>query len=142
MHWKSSVVLGLLLCIAQSGVLGISLFNFWSHILPGGAKDSPALTSNSSSENSVISSAEDESVGSLKNAPPDIISSIELDGLSGEQSKITQLLNPMTWFRKTKKENTFQINAELGTVSALLFTTTCNVCWRRWHSIYPSPWCD
>lgn len=45
-----------------------------------------------------------------------------LADFSGEDSpKITELLNPMTWFKKTKKVNTFEINAELGTVRVECF---------------------
>lgn len=113
MRVRTSLVLVLLLCTAQSGVLGISLFNFWSHILPGSKPE----------ENSVIAS----SVEDTKEYGNDTIITTspttqmpmrakEVDLSSEESSKITELLNPMTWFKKTRKENSFEINAELGTV--------------------------
>lgn len=110
-----------LLCIisislTQTAVEGVSLFNFWSHILP-----QPKNTDNSS-ENSVISSAEGgETLNSDNNNVTIVASAVnvhaqEMENMSSEESKITRLLNPMSWFSKTRKENAFEINAELGTV--------------------------
>lgn len=117
MQLKSSALLTLLLVLlgtTHNGVQGVSLFNFWSHILPGTDKS----TASSPSENSVIpNSAEDVAVHPQQNITSKAtISSMEIENMSSEESRLTQLLNPMSWFKKTKKENSFEINAELGTV--------------------------
>lgn len=109
MDLKISLILGLLLCL-NSGVNGVSLFSFWSNILPGG--------STKVEENSVISRVDSDSESNeftpVEEAPS--APEIDLTSMVSAESKLTQLFNPMTWFKKTRKENTFQINAELGTV--------------------------
>lgn len=106
MQWRACIILGLL--YVQPGVQGVSLFNFWSHILPGSQKGVE--------QNSVSASAEDYSNETIP-------TTASLADFSSEESpKITELLNPMTWFKKTKKTNTFEINAELGTVRAILLS--------------------
>lgn len=109
MQWRACIILGLLLCYHQGSVQGVSLFNFWSHILPGSSQKNV-------DQNSVSTSGEE-----YDNATTPIPITSREGGLvdfSSEESspKITELLNPMTWFKKTKKVNTFEINAELGTV--------------------------
>lgn len=111
MQFRASIILGLLLCTSQSGVFGVSLFNFWSHILPQGPK------SEEISNSVTASSGEDETDCGPNNlttteTPPKVV-----DFTSEEKlPRITELLNPMSWFKRTPKVNSFEINAELGTV--------------------------
>lgn len=111
MQWKITILVALLVC-THGGVLGVSLFNFWSHILPGGLSNP--------SDNSVVPSSGEENTSaevttSRSNATL-LTRAKEIDNMSSEEYKLTSLLNPMSWFKKTPKENSFQINAELGTV--------------------------
>lgn len=105
MHLRTALILGLVLCIGQNEVLGAGLFNFWSHILPGRKPE----------DNSVVPAA--TSAEKSEDVPKVSVSAKEMDISSEEtSSKITELLNPMSWFKKTRKDNSFEINAELGTV--------------------------
>lgn len=105
MHLRTALILGLVLCIGQSEVLGAGLFNFWSHILPGRKPEDNLVVP-------VVSSAEKS-----EDVPKVSVSAKEVDISSEEtSSKITELLNPLSWFKKTRKDNSFEINAELGTV--------------------------
>lgn len=111
MKFRASIILGLLLC-TQSGVFGVSLFNFWSHILPQGPKSEEI-----SNSVTAAASGEDETdcgPGNATTANP-LPKAFEF---SSEEKipRITELLNPMSWFKRTPKVNSFEINAELGTV--------------------------
>lgn len=115
MQWRAGLILCLFLCI-QNQVHGVSLFNFWSHILPGGAakQSTNSVTSDNSGEEVTEPNYENATL-----TPTTVQPRLDIDNVSSEESKITQLLNPMSWFKKTPKKNAFQINAELGTVSGL-----------------------
>lgn len=95
MKWNFAllVVVGLI-----ARIQGDSLFNFWSHLIPG---------SRSSEENAInytVHQANEES----KSGESSLQST----------SKLTSMLNPLEWFRAAKKPDaTFDIDAELDTVS-------------------------
>lgn len=70
----------------------------------------------SASGEDVVDCERNESPGTT----PLPVTSKEADFSSEEKlPRITELLNPMSWFKKTHKENAFEINAELGTVREL-----------------------
>lgn len=120
MKWRASILVALLLCV-QSGVLGISLFNFWSHILPGSrVEEQNSVASNEEERisDSVEVDYQNVTITTTTTPIPNVLLPKDIDFSSSEEKlpRITELLNPMSWFKKTKKENSFEINAELGTV--------------------------